>query len=30
MSEKEIAVKVDHVSKDFRLPTEATQSYVQR
>ena len=26
MSEKEIAVKVDHVSKDFRLPTEATQS----
>ena len=25
MSEKEIAVKVDHVSKDFRLPTEATQ-----
>lgn len=26
MSEKEIAVKVDHVSKGFRLPTEATQS----
>lgn len=26
MSEKEIAVKLDHVSKDFRLPTEATQS----
>ncbi|MFT0755467.1 ABC transporter ATP-binding protein [Streptococcus alactolyticus] len=26
MSEKEIAVKVDHVSKYFRLPTEATQS----
>ena len=26
MSEKEIAVKVDHVSKNFRLPTEATQS----
>lgn len=26
MSDKEIAVKVDHVSKDFRLPTEATQS----
>ena len=26
MLEKEIAVKVDHVSKDFRLPTEATQS----
>ncbi|WP_205401683.1 ABC transporter ATP-binding protein [Streptococcus lutetiensis] len=26
MSDKEIAVKVDHVSKYFKLPTEATQS----
>lgn len=26
MSENQIAVKVDHVSKYFRLPTEATQS----
>ena len=26
MTEKNIAVKVDHVSKYFRLPTEATQS----
>ncbi|MBF7095187.1 ABC transporter ATP-binding protein [Streptococcus sp. HF-1907] len=26
MSEKEIAVKVEHVSKYFKLPTEATQS----
>ena len=26
MSDKKIAVKVDHVSKYFKLPTEATQS----
>ena len=26
MSDKEIAVKVDHVSKYFKLPTEATHS----
>ena len=26
MTEKKIAVKVDHVSKFFRLPTESTQS----
>ena len=26
MSDKEIAVKVDHVSKSFKLPTEATHS----
>ena len=26
MSDKEIAVKVDHVSKYFKLPTESTQS----
>lgn len=27
MSKKEIAVKVDHVSKSFKLPTEATKSF---
>ena len=26
MSDKKIAVKVDHVSKYFKLPTEATQA----
>lgn len=27
MTDKEIAVKVEHVSKSFRLPTEATKSF---
>ncbi|HEK9819068.1 TPA: ABC transporter ATP-binding protein, partial [Streptococcus equi subsp. equi] len=27
MANKEIAVTVDHVSKSFKLPTEATKSF---